>query len=165
MTITLERLKSLLRYEPETGIFTWLVARRGLAKVGGLAGTKHNEGYWQITVDGRRYLSHRLAWLYMTGSWPEADIDHRNGIRGDCRFTNLREATRTENKQNENAPHRRSRAGLRGVSWHKAGKGWEARIRCNGTRKHLGVFATKEEAHFAYVQAKAAFHPFATDRT
>lgn len=163
MIVTADEIREMFRYDPETGEFQRAVTR-GQWRAGQVAGTRHNQGYWQISIRGRTYLAHRLAWLYMTGKWPQADIDHRNGDRGDTRFSNLREATRAENKQNENAPIADSASGLRGVNWHKAGKGWEARIRAGGVRRHLGIYESKYAAHAAYMAAKKSLHPFSTDR-
>lgn len=59
-----ERLCELLHYCPETGIFTWKVTRKGLAKAGTVAGSTNGRGYRQISVDGKLYLAHRLAWFY-----------------------------------------------------------------------------------------------------
>lgn len=151
-----DRLVSRLVYDPESGIFY---------RNGKRAGGKHCAGYRQIGIDGALYLEHRLAWFYVTGQWPFADIDHIDGVRSNNAFSNLREASRAQNKQNENAPYVSNLySGLRGVSWHVAGKCWQARIRANGKNLNLGTFKCKVEAHQAYVAAKQQLHPFATNR-
>lgn len=93
-------LKEILNYNPETGIFTWK-SRRPRIRVGQIAGSKNNERYVNIKIDGILYKAHRLAWLYMTGEWPKDQIDHINGIRDDNRFCNLREVTNASNQWNK----------------------------------------------------------------
>jgi hypothetical protein len=93
-------VRETLSYSPETGEFVRL--KSGWSKrVGMIAGTKDTYGYLQIKVNGRLYLAHRLAWIYMYGEWPEKGIDHRNGIRDDNRIANLRLADQAENSQNQ----------------------------------------------------------------
>ncbi|MGA4453989.1 HNH endonuclease signature motif containing protein [Pseudomonas kurunegalensis] len=133
-----ERLKTLLTYDPITGEFTWNVSR-GLAKAGGPAGSKHHLGYICIGVDGAKLEAHRLAFLYMTGSWPSDDVDHINHIRSDNRWVNLRLATRTENSRNASR-YASNSSGVHGVSWKKRDKTWHARICVSGKSIHLGSF-------------------------
>ena len=156
--ITQERLKELLDYNPETGLFTWLVSK-GTRREDGIAGSLHPEGYWQIGIDGKLYKAHRLAWLYMTGEWPKDQIDHINGIRDNNRFINLREATQAENHQNR-ALNANNVSGYPGVSWHKRDCKWQGHITLDGKQKHLGYFDTPEVAHSAYLAAKAELHTF-----
>lgn len=150
-----------LTYCADSGRFTWIAGQRA----GRVAGTLRPDGYRQIRLCGESILEHRLVWLYVHGAWPENDVDHRNGDRGDNRLANLRAATRAENKQNENAAHRDSSTGLRGVSWNEAGQAWDARICRDRRTHHLGLFPSPEAAHQAYRRAKAVMHPYATDRS
>lgn len=154
----LERLRPILAYDPETGIFTWRVTCGGRAKVGSVAGGKDAYGYMRIGVFGVRYKSHRLAWLFTYGDWPPDQIDHVNCEPGDNRLANLRAATQIQNSQN-----RRRQQGANpflGVCWHKQTGSWSAQIKANGRKKHLGSHATPEAAHAAYLEAKRALHPF-----
>jgi hypothetical protein len=144
-----ERLRELLAYDPETGAFTWRVGQRA----GKVAGSVHSKGYARIWVGGRSYRAHRLAWLYVTGAWPVAQLDHANGARDDNRFVNLREATNAENGHNRKT---NNPCGFKGVRQQK--KRWCARIGKNGRRIFLGLFATPEEAHAAYVAAATEHH-------
>lgn len=157
--ITLSRLKELLHYCQETGLFVRLVSTSSNAKVGDVAGRKHSRGYWHIGIDGKDYLAHRLAWLYMTGAWPTNQIDHINGVRDDNRISNLRGATNAENQQNT-ALRDDNTSGFMGVSWFRERGKWHARITIAGKDKHLGYFDTPEDAHEAYLTAKAAHHRF-----
>lgn len=157
--LSAERLRELLSYDADTGGFTWLVNRGSAAKVGGPAGRKVGGGYIQIGIDGRRYMAHRLAWLYVHGHWPDVEIDHISGEPEDNRIANLREATRSQNLQNLRRARADSRSGLLGVS--RAAGRWLAQIQTSGKKKYLGLFDTAESAHNAYLAAKAELHPFA----
>ena len=91
--ITQERLKQLYRYEPDTGRFIRIYSKQRPDTIGRIAGAPHGNGYLEITIDGRTYYAHRLAWLYMTGAWPKGQIDHKNCIRYDNKWENLRDCT------------------------------------------------------------------------
>ena len=97
-----ERLRELLDYDPETGVLTWRVRRRGRAKAGRVAGTLKKRGSLEVKVDGVRYQVHRLVWKIQKGKDPAALLDHWNRRPGDNRFSNLREADRHENVRNAN---------------------------------------------------------------
>jgi len=158
--LTQERLKELLHYDPDTGIFINLTQRKGSSKKGTAAGSKHSSGYIHITIDSKKYRAHRLAWLYVHGNFPEKSLDHVNEIKDDNRLVNLRLATKQENGHNMSRPHIDNPSGYLGVSWHKQRKKWIARINSNGTRKHLGLFNTAEHASEAYLRAKREHHTF-----
>lgn len=147
--ITHQRLKEVLHYDPETGIFTWLMFRGGKATAGIRAGRTHYRGYRYIKVKQVAYAEHRLAWLYMIGKMPADQIDHINGDKADNRFSNLREATNSQNHMNR--PVRSdSRSQAKGVKWLPANKKWTARIQVGNKRIYLGFFTTMEEAAEAY---------------
>lgn len=157
--LTAERLRELLHYNPETGVFTWLVHRQR-HRAGDVAGSKHSMGYIEMGVCGSSYLAHRLAWLYMTGAWPAGDVDHKNGQRSDNRFDNLRDVSKSVNLQNRQSAPSNSLSGLLGVSRSAARKErWTARIQgLNGRPIHLGSFDTPQEAHHAYLEMKRSMH-------
>lgn len=144
--LTAESLRQMLRYEPETGKFFWLRANNQ-CKIGDEAGAKHL-GYVRVTCFGRRYLAHRLAWLWMTGDWPIERIDHMNMNREDNKWSNLRLATDTQNRANSNKQPR-NKLGVKGVEYHVSGK-FRARIGIGGKIFHLGVFDKVELAKKAY---------------
>src|SRR4051812_42640544 len=129
MKLTSKRLKEVLHYDSETGVFTWLVRRNGAGgprNPGDRAGGLIKVGYEAIGVDGTRYYTHRLAWLYMKGKWPDSTIDHIDGDRLNNRFANLRDVLRKTNNQNLKAAQRNNSSGLLGVQ--KNGRdGWMAR--------------------------------------
>lgn len=156
------RVRELLSYDPETGVFRWRQDRGRFgnrAKAGDIAGTYGQRGVWRICLDWKVHLGHRLAWLYMTGEWPVGGIDHINGNPSDNRWSNLRPANQSQN--NANARMRADNTvGLKGVSRHR-GK-YRASIVRGGRQKFLGYFATPEEAHAAYAAAaKAIFGEYA----
>lgn len=158
-SLTQDRLKELLHYDPGTGVFVWRVNRTWSVRAGDVAGKKHHSGYWNLFVDGKWLMAHRAAWLYSYGTWPTADIDHINRIRDDNRLCNLREANRAENCQNQPV-RRNNRSGVTGVLWHKAANKWVAQISINRKLKHLGVFDTKDEAIAARKAAELANYPY-----
>lgn len=163
--LTQERLKSLLNYEPDTGVFTWLVSRPNRVEVGSEAGSiRRATGYRVIKVGDRTYQASRLAWLYMTGEWPECIVDHRDLNKANNAWGNLRAATYSQNQQNIGVSKHKA-IGLKGVHYKSDAwrlKKWTASIRVGGSRKHLGYFEHPEEAHAAYVRAaEAHFGQFA----
>lgn len=158
--LTQERLKELVHYDPETGIFTLLTSRGNKAKVGDIVGHKHTTGYVRIKLDGKLYEAHRLVWLYMYDIFPEKAIDHKNEIKHDNRIVNLRLATTQENRHNVSNPRTDNTSGFRGVSWDKTTRKWRSQIAINGKVKSIGYFNTASEASEAYFAAKRFYHPF-----
>lgn len=161
--LTLERLKELVSYDPETGEFTRPVriGSRGRKFGGHKLGGVSTQGYIAIGVDGRKYLAQRIAFFYMTGSWPKNHIDHINTDRTDNRFVNLREANDSQNGANRSM-NSNNKVGLKGCSWSKQNKKWQASITVNRKQTHLGFFDCPAAAHFAYIIASdKAFGEFA----
>jgi hypothetical protein len=157
-TLTQERLKELLTYDPETGVFVWVTRPSKSIKVGDVAGSFRPDGYRQIQIDGAQFRAHRLAWLYMTGTFPPDQIDHIDRNPTNNQFTNLRAVTGSENQHNSGKP-KDNTSGYRGVSYDKRDKKWRASIRLNNVLKNLGYFPTPEEASVAYLAAQRIYHP------
>lgn len=155
--LTAARLRELRTYDPATGLFSF--ARQGGGHFAGApCGKTTSQGYTRIVVDGGKYMAHRLAWLWMTGEWPEDQIDHINGDRSDNRWPNLRAATASINVQNIHAPKSNNKtSGVLGV--RPCGARFEANIGHNYRRIYLGRFDTADEAHAAYLTAKRRLHP------
>lgn len=153
--LTQARLKELLHYDPETGRFRWLV-KFSRQQPGGTAGTRDAHGYLLIRVERRLYKAHRLAWLYVYGSWPAKGIDHINRVRDDNRIANLREACQSLNSMNRSVTAK-SRSGVLGVIWREDRQKWTAQIRIGYRMVHLGVFKSKDDATAARKKAEAAF--------
>lgn len=162
MALTAECLREVLRYDPATGLFTWLVSTSNRIKVGAIAGAiGRNHGYRLISVGGVLHRANRLAWLYMTGAWPADYVDHINGHRADDRWANLRASDHSHNLANAVRP-RHNTSGFKGVHLHKQTGSWRARISKNGKHKSLGLYPTKEAAHAAYcVAANELYGAFA----
>lgn len=147
-------LKTLLRYEPETGLFYHLQSR-GKGKAGSVAGSPSRvHGYVELRICNRLFPAHRLAWLYMTGELPERPItiDHINGDRKDNRWSNLRLATYHQQSWNTGAQHH-NKSGLKGAWPCKATGKWQSMLEMDRKRIWLGRFDTAEEAHKAYLKA------------
>lgn len=154
--LTAARLRELLDYNPDTGIFTNRAPRKKI-RVGEVAGSfDRSHGYIVLSVDCQKHYGHRLAFLYMTGRWPEFVVDHMNGNRSDNRWSNLRDATRLVNQQNMRSASTASSSGLLGA-FKKRAK-WTSNIRFKGGLVRLGSFNTASEAHAAYVAAKRKLH-------
>ena len=157
-TLTAARLRELLHYDPDTGIFTWKICRTGRAVAGSIAGSPSN-GYIAICVDGCVYKAHRLAFMYVNGKLPEFEVDHINGVKNDNSYSNLRDCKHDTNAQNiRSARVDNNSSGVLGVSWHKKNGKWRAQIQVSGKKYHIGDFGTIEEARSAYLGAKRLLH-------
>jgi hypothetical protein len=156
-TLTRERLVELLTYDPATGEFRNRVNRGNRARAGEIAGYLDVNGYRVIGIDGLQYLAHRLAWLYVHGSFPNALLDHRDGDPSNNRDLNLRQATHSQNRANS---HLRAdnTSGRKGVYWHRGSRKWIARITAAGRCLYLGCFTDLDAAHWAYIQASFIHH-------
>lgn len=157
--LTAERLRELLHYDPETGVFTFRIATKprlgGRAQPGKVAGSEHKTiGYVYLCIAKKKYLAHRVAWLYVHGEWPLL-IDHINGVRNDNRLANLRDSSPLLNSQNRRVTL--AGTGLIGAYRTREGR-FKSSIRVGGRQKWLGVFDTAEDAHFAYLAAKRKLH-------
>ena len=153
-------LRSILHYDPDTGVWTRKLARHHKGYVGERAGcVNKSDGRRYIKVNNRRYSEARLAWFYMKGTWPKRRVDHADTDETNNRWGNLRLATVSENQANCGA-----RKTVKGVTRVRTGK-WTAQIQKHRRKQHLGTFATEEEAHAAYrtaaVQLYGQFARFA----
>jgi hypothetical protein len=151
-------MQNKLRYDPETGDFYWLV-KSSRADVGQKAGWLNDNGYRLISVDGKKYRAHHLAWYFTHGVFPADQLDHINGVRDDNRIKNLREATDAQNRQNM-AKRSDNKSGHIGVYWAAWANKWRAEIAVGGIKRKLGYFATIDDAITAYLSAKAQMHEF-----
>jgi hypothetical protein len=157
--LTQERLKELLHYDPETGVFTWIGTKARRIANGDEAGSVR-ERYRIINIDYKPTGAHRLAWLYVYGYAPSL-IDHKDGDGLNNSITNLRECTDTQNKQNSKRPAH-NKTGFKGVSWHSARQAFRATINVRRKQIHLGFFSSAQDAHDAYVaKARELFGEFA----
>ena len=156
--ITQTELKEILEYDKETGKFIWLKSHDYRIKVGAEAGYKVGN-YWKISYKNIKYMSHRLAWFYITGTWPKDQIDHINNNPLDNSWGNLREATASQNLANK-PPQKNNTTGFKGVCLDRN------KIRADITYQNklyfLGFFNSLEEAAIAYdIKAVELFGDFA----
>lgn len=156
MKITQERLKELLSYDPLTGVFLW---RGGQKKTvaGTVAGTVDKDGYIIICADQKLYRAHRLAWLWMTGDWPKGQIDHKDLVKTNNQFSNLRDATKSQNMWNLKC-RSNSATGIKGVQYDARRGLYYAKITANGRKTWLGYHKTADAAAAAYRTASTEQH-------
>jgi len=153
--MTQDELKKRLHYDPASGAFSWLVSKAAWIKPGHPAGYKKN-GYTQIRLDGTLYYAHRLAFLYMVGYIPAAQVDHINGNPSDNSWANLREATSQDNVRNC-AISVNNTSGVTGVVWDKRKAKWMAKITVDYKEKFLGYFDDLNTAAATRKQAEALY--------
>ena len=154
-TLTVDRLRELIDYDAETGNFRFRDGSPGLTP--SLAG---RYGRVQLWVAGRMYYAARLAYAHHHGHWPFGQVDHINGDHTDNRVKNLRDATNAQNAQNRRQAKVNNSSGLLGVTVDRRSGRSRARIQVDGRMISLGFFATPEEAHHAYIEAKRELHPY-----
>lgn len=142
--MNIERLKTLYRYEPETGHF-YALKNSGKKRAGDAVGWHGARGYFCITVDGKKYSAHRLAWFYVYGEWPKQQIDHINRNKLDNRISNLRDVSQAINARN--------RERLSGAHFVKKCGKWKTQIGYEGSVIYLGQFTEKLHAEIAYLAA------------
>lgn len=150
------RLREILNYDSESGIFTWKVKPNRRIKIGQVAGRQSRDGYIRIRVDRTLYLAHRLAWLYHYGTFPEQEIDHINRNKLDNSIGNLRDVCRSTNNRNKDTQSNNS-SGVAGVSFDKKRNRWRANIGVDGKVVSLGYFVEFHEAVNARKNAEVLY--------
>lgn len=157
MEMTADYLRSILSYDPATGEFRWLVSLGRRVKIGDVAGHDAHGGYRRVKIGGRPYFAHRLAWLYVHGRWPIAEIDHIDTYTGNNAIANLREATNPQNMKNRKRQANNT-SGFKGVTWNTKDRAWRAQIKVGGRQIHLGTYRCPEIASRAYAEAASKLH-------
>lgn len=135
-------------YSPDSGEIRWKISPSQKVKAGSVAGCVGSSGYRQIMFQRRPLQAHRLAWFLMTGCWPTHQIDHRNCVPTDNRWSNLREATQSYNLGNTKGRSAHGK-GVTKLPWGK----YQAQIKKDHIAYYLGVFSTADEASAAYAAA------------
>lgn len=156
--LTLTRLREVLDYDPQTGVFVWTAPNpKSRYKAGTIAGTtkfvSEHLSYVMICIDQNTYPAHRLAWLYVSGEWPRDVVDHINGDGLNNTIANLRQATRSQNQCNRRVS-KNNKSGASGVHPEKRTGKWTAEIFCQKRKFFLGTFSTFEAALSARQQAE-----------
>ncbi|EGP2804598.1 HNH endonuclease [Salmonella enterica] len=137
-------LSKILEYEPSTGVFRWNKSK-GTALAGDVAGSVNHHGYREITIDGKKLQANRLAWLFVTGRFPNGVIDHINRVRDDNRFSNLRDISVAENNLNKSI-RLDNKSGTPGVNWDIKREKWRVTGQINRKQKHLGYIKNINDA-------------------
>lgn len=160
--ITAEYVREILDYDPETGVFIRKVRTAQCNQAGDRADKLVTNplcyGYRDITIKGKKYRAHRIAWLHHYGEWPKLEIDHINGEPGDNRIANLRDVSPRVNKENIHKARKHGRSGYLGAHWNSQMGKWQGRIAVHGKTKHLGFYEDPADAHQAYLEAKRLYH-------
>ncbi len=153
--LTACEVRHLFRYDPKTGRLSWRISPSNNVKVGQEAGSLTKWSYRQVRVKRRDHKAHRIIWLYMTGRWPQEQIDHIDGDGLNNRWNNLREATPLQNQANRRVNHN-NKLQVKGVDLYQGR--YRAQIRMGGKKCFLGSFGTPEEAQTAYQEAAVRLH-------
>jgi hypothetical protein len=146
---SIERLRQVLDYDPDTGRLTWAITRPKCPK-GAPAGSLRQDGYRAVSVDRCNMLASRVAWALVHGAWPTGEIGHRDGDRTNDAISNLIDAPREVHHANRTKPDRDSRAPALGI--RRRGNRWHARY----AGLHLGAFSSIGEAFKAYLAHRAS---------
>ena len=157
--ISQSELKSVLSYDPDTGIFRWLARVSIRISINKIAGSSNGNGYIRLKIYGVKYHAHRLAFLYMTGSFPPDEVDHIDGDRSNNRWGNLRSVSHGDNCKNQRPREKAIQAPV-GVHWDRSRSKWMASIKLAGGSKHLGRFDEISDAIEArkVAEQKYSFH-------
>lgn len=151
--LTAQDARELFEYDSTTGGFTWKVAPPNKPSyIGRQAGSINGDGYLEVEVAGTSFKVHRLIILWVTGAWPEGEVDHIDGSRTNNIYDNLRVLHKSDNCKNR-GKNANNTSGFKGVSWNKHNQRWCACINADKKRTHLGYFDCPEDAHAAYQAA------------
>lgn len=151
----IDKIKSVIEYNQETGVFTWKV-KRGCMSAGSVAGSLQSNGYLRLQVLGDEFLAHRLAFLMMTGSIPD-EVDHLDGDRINNSWSNLRAASRTENCHNTSL-RVNNKSGFKNVNWHPGMRKWEVQVRVEGMKCRFGYYDDIELADLVAQEVRSKYH-------
>jgi hypothetical protein len=157
--LTVEEIRRLFRYEPETGHVYWRVKRSNVVRLDRPAGCPDNHGYLSVRINKKLYKVHHLVWVLTKGVWPTKEIDHWDRDTSNNREHNLREATSGEQKLNRNPKNQTGYKGVHKTSWGK----FESYIWLDKSKKHLGFYYTAHEAATIY-DSVASRHGILTNR-
>jgi len=146
--ITQKELKEILEYNPKTGIFTCRIPTSNKYRVGDILGTSDIKGYAIISIYNKKYRAHRLAFLYMKGYFPENDVDHKDRVKWNNKWNNLRESSRQCNMRNKSVQIN-NKSGISGVYFNKREQRWISRINVSGKSIFIGGYKNFNDAVLA----------------
>jgi hypothetical protein len=155
--ITQSELKEVLSYDKETGLFTWIKKLGVRTIIGDVISAINNSGYIHVQINKKKYLGHRLVWLYEFGEFPIEFIDHVDGNRANNRLSNLREASNSQNMMNRKV-NTNSKLKTKGVCFHKKLNKFQVACQKNGKRIFLGTFDNLVDAKNAYISFAMKAH-------
>ena len=155
--LTQSQLKSILHYDPDSGVFTWKKRIANRINIGDVAGTLSDEGYVIIQINKQRHRAHRLACLWMTGIFPPHETDHIDHVRDNNKWKNLRTVTHQENGKNMTL-QKNNTSGVCGVFFHEINKKWRARIYVDKKLVNIGSFKNFDDAVIARKSAENKFN-------
>ena len=158
--ITQEELKKTIVYDPDTGLMRWLISPSAGVKIGDIAGSKSENGrgksYVKVRLKGSNYYAHRLAWLYMSGSLPQGEIDHVDGDGQNNKLINLRSVSRKDNMRNRKKPSH-NKSGVSGVHWNKEINKWVVQIVSDKKKFTVGYYGDINDAIRSRKEAENKF--------
>lgn len=149
MDLTQARVRELFDYKD--GFLYWRIKPSRDTVIGALCGCERNDGYRVITIEGRKYLAHRIIFFWHYGFLPRS-IDHIDRDPRNNRIENLRQATHSQNHCNR-SKQKNNTSGYKGVSWISRDKKFQTKIKVGEKHIHLGYFNSAQEAHDAYIKA------------
>lgn len=151
-----DEIRNKLAYDPIKGVVTWKSKHHWQIPDNLVAERTSRDGYKRITLNGKSFMAHRVAWFLTHGAWPAKQLDHINRKRGDNRMSNLRLASLSDNRANtEVLAH--SKSGVKGVRMTPSGK-WKATINKNKQVVYYQQFNTMEEAEIAITAERPKHH-------
>lgn len=154
--LKLDWLREHINYDPETGNFTRIRTNKGNV-CNKPIGCVYPNGYVYVRLLGKQYLAHRLAWFYVKGVWPVKLIDHKDTIRSNNAWSNLREADENQNAHNKGMSSHNT-SGIKGVSWYAAKNKWQAYVGEEGKQTYLGLYESREAAEAAVISYRESAH-------
>ncbi len=157
MRLTAQKLREILHYDPDTGVWTWLVALSSTRGIGSIAGTVSVHGYRIITYRGEKYRSGKLAWLYMTGEWPTQEIDHDDRDKLNDRWGNLFDRSRSQNALNRDLQSNNF-SGTRGIHFDTVRGKWNVQVKKDNVTHYIGRYDDYDEAVAARDEAASRLH-------
>lgn len=155
--ITQARLKEVIHYDKDTGVFQWVEVTGNQCKLNTPLECSPSCDYLLITIDKVTYRAHRLAWLYVYGVMPNSIIDHIDGNTKNNAISNLRKADRVTNGYNSKL-RCDSKTGVKGVTWDKTRNKYRVCLVVNKVQYQLGRFDDLEFASLVIREARDKYH-------